>query len=89
MYLTLQKYFSMIGELLFVTMITMSNSIHNSVHKFRKEKSLTQEFLANKVGVSRQTIIALEKGNYTPSLMLAFKISKFFKKNIEEIFQYK
>ncbi|MEK7188202.1 MAG: helix-turn-helix transcriptional regulator, partial [Patescibacteria group bacterium] len=47
---------------------------------------MTQEELAAKVGVSRQTIIAIEKGNYTPSVLLALRIAQFFKKPVEDIF---
>ena len=47
---------------------------------------MTQQELADKVSVSRQTIIAIEKGNYNPSVTLALKIAKVFKKNLEEIF---
>ncbi len=47
---------------------------------------MTQEELARHVGVTRQTIIAIEKGSYTPSLLLALKISKFFKKPVESMF---
>jgi len=47
---------------------------------------MTQEELAIKVGVSRQTIISLEKGKYNPSLQLAFKLARIFQKPIEEIF---
>ncbi len=50
--------------------------------------NLTQEELAKEVGVTRQTIIAIEKEKYDPSLVLAFKIAKFFKVQIEEIFIY-
>lgn len=63
--------------------------IENKVSRFRKEKNVTQEDLATKVGVSRQTVVAIEKGNYIPSLLLGFKIAKFFGKKIEEIFNYK
>ncbi len=49
---------------------------------------MTQEELADKVNVTRQTIIAIEKNKYIPSLALAYKISLFFKKKIEEVFQY-
>ena len=49
----------------------------------------TQEELAETVGVTRQTIIAIEKGNYTPSVLLSLKIAKFFKKSVEEVFQIK
>lgn len=47
---------------------------------------VTQEELAAQVNVSRQTIIALEKGNYTPSILLALKIAGFFKMPVEELF---
>jgi putative transcriptional regulator len=49
---------------------------------------MTQEELAQKVEVSRQTIIAIEKGNYSPSLELAFKIAKAFGVTIQEVFSY-
>ncbi len=61
-------------------------NIHNKVKEYRVSKGVTQEELAETVSVSRQTIIAIEKGNYTPSLMLAMQIAKFFKTSIEEIF---
>ena len=52
----------------------------NRVFELRKEMETTQEDLAKTVGVSRQTIIAVEKGNYIPSLLLGMKIARFFKK---------
>lgn len=55
---------------------------------YRAMHDLTQEELAKEIGVTRQTIIAIEKGRYNPSLELAFKISRFFKVNIEDIFLY-
>jgi len=60
----------------------------NKIKIYRAEKNLTQEELALKVGVTRQTIIAIEKEKYVPSLELAFKIARFFDKKIEEVFQY-
>ena len=51
-------------------------------------RDLTQEGLAKEVGVTRQTVIAIEKGKYNPSLELAFKIAGFFDTTIEEIFIY-
>ncbi|MEK7643379.1 MAG: helix-turn-helix transcriptional regulator [Patescibacteria group bacterium] len=66
----------------------MKESILNSVSVLRARVNLTQEELADKVGVTRQTIIAIEKGNYVPSLLLAFKIARLFKKPIEHIFTY-
>jgi len=49
---------------------------------------LTQEALANELGVTRQTILAIEKGKYDPSLDLAFKIARYFQVSIDEIFIY-
>lgn len=60
----------------------------NNIEKLRKEKNITQEELANILEVSRQTINAIENEKYSPSLELAFKISKFFNKKIENIFIY-
>ena len=65
---------------------SMSERITNRVVALRGKKSATQEGLASAVGVSRQTIIALEKGNYVPSLLLALKISHVFKMPVEKIF---
>lgn len=53
----------------------------------RKLQNITQEDLAQAVGVTRQTIIAIEGGNYTPSVFLSLKIARFFKKKVEDIFQ--
>ncbi len=64
-------------------------SISNHIKKLRTEKNVTQEELAAAVSVSRQTIIAIEKGNYTPSLLLAMQLAKFFKVSVEELFKIK
>jgi len=64
----------------------MSEQVNNSLSDFRVKKDLTQEELAKVLGVTRQTIIAIEKGNYTPSVLLALKIANFFKKPVESIF---
>lgn len=55
--------------------------------RFMKDET-TQQELADLVGVSRQTIVAIEKGNYSPTLELAFRISKFFEKPLNEVFTY-
>jgi len=60
----------------------------NRVKVLRAEHNITQADLANSVQVSRQTINAIEKEKFDPSLDLAFKLSKFFSKSIEEIFEY-
>jgi putative transcriptional regulator len=64
----------------------MAAYITNSVQKARMERGVTQEELADKVSVSRQTIIAIERGNYTPSVLLAVKIARFFKMPVEDLF---
>lgn len=64
----------------------MKEVIKNIVSQLRQDKDITQEELGKKVGVTRQTIIAIEKGNYTPSVALAIKIAKYFNKSVEEIF---
>ena len=61
----------------------------NQLKVFRAMHDLTQEVLADKLQVTRQTILAIEKGKYDPSLQLAFKISEHFDVKIEDIFQYK
>jgi putative transcriptional regulator len=65
----------------------MGEYISNTVNTLRTEKNITQEQLALKVGVSRQTIIAIEKGSYTPSVFLALKIAKFFSMPVEKVFK--
>ena len=59
----------------------------NTVKIQRAIKDLTQESLANEIGVSRQTINSIEKNRYIPSTILALKISKVFDKNVNEIFE--
>lgn len=60
----------------------------NRIKVLRAERNMTQEELAIEVQVSRQTINAIEKGKFDPSLPLAFKISRLFELAIENIFQY-
>ena len=64
-------------------------ALYNDIRKLREQKNITQEQLAEAVGVSRQTIIAIEKGNYTPSLILGMGLAKFFKLSVEELFHVK
>ena len=56
------------------------------IREFRLQKNLTQEELAEKVGVRRETIVFLEQGKYNPSLSLALKISKALKEPIDKLF---
>lgn len=60
----------------------------NNLEAIRKSRGITQEELAEILEVSRQTIGSLENGRYNPSIILAFKIAKFFNMHIEEIFIY-
>ena len=60
--------------------------ITNRLHILRAEMRMTQDELAHHIGITRATVIAIEKGNYNPSLGLAFKLSRFFGRGIEEIF---
>ncbi len=63
--------------------------ITNSIRRLRFDHDeMTQEALAQRVGVTRQTIIALEAGKYTPSLSLAFRIARAFNKRVEDVFRY-
>ena len=60
--------------------------MNNLIREMRKDKKITQDDLAAAVGVTRQTVISLENGKYNASLQLAYKISKYFGKSIEEVF---
>lgn len=60
----------------------------NNLEEIRKEKGITQEDLAKVLEVSRQTIGSLENGRYNPSIILAFKIARYFEMTIEDIFIY-
>jgi len=62
--------------------------MRNKIKVFRAMHDLTQEDLAAATGVTRQTILAIEKGKYVPSLDLAFRIARRFDVNIEEVFTY-
>ena len=64
----------------------MKEVITNQVYELRIKFDVTQEKLAEVVGVTRQTVIAIEKGHYAPSVLLALKIAKFFKKPVEGVF---
>ena len=58
----------------------------NRIETIRKERGILQDEMAKAMGVSRQTISSLEKGRYNPSIMLAYKIAKYFGMTIEDVF---
>ena len=62
--------------------------LKNRLEEIRKQRGIKQEDLANALEVSRQTIGSLENGRYNPSIILAFKIARYFEMSIEEIFIY-
>ncbi len=64
----------------------MSETVKNFVQDCRNKDKVTQEELGQAVGVTRQTIIAIEKGNYTPSVLLALKIAKYFNTTVNKLF---
>jgi len=63
-------------------------NLNNRLEEIRKQRGITQEDLADALEVSRQTIGSLENGRYNPSILLAFKIAKYFDMHIEDIFIY-
>ncbi|MCX5634898.1 MAG: helix-turn-helix transcriptional regulator [Planctomycetota bacterium] len=66
-----------------------NNQLKNQIRRLRFDNGeMTQQQLADLVGVTRQTILAIEAGNYSPSLTLAFKIANAFKVPLETVFQY-
>jgi putative transcriptional regulator len=66
-----------------------ANELKNQIRRFRFDRGeMTQQDLADRAGVTRQTIIALEAGKYAPSLLLAFRIAKAFGVKVEDVFQY-
>ena len=70
-------------------MYKLSKSLSNNIRRLRFEADeMSQQTLADKVGVTRQTIFAIEKDKYSPSLEVAFKISNVFKTPLEDVFTY-
>jgi putative transcriptional regulator len=61
-------------------------NVHNTVAEYRMKRGVTQEDFARAVGVTRQTVSAMEKGNYAPSVLLALQIAKYFKCTVEDLF---
>lgn len=65
-----------------------NHTVVNTVRAVRTELKMTQDELAVRVQATRQTIIAIEKGNYVPSVLLALRIAAILNKQVEEIFRY-
>jgi putative transcriptional regulator len=65
----------------------MAETIQNNLARLRQSAGITQQALAEGVGVTRQTVIAIERGNYVPSVLLALKVAKFFRQPVEYIFK--
>jgi putative transcriptional regulator len=65
-----------------------NTQMKNRLEELRKKSGITQEILADKLEVSRQTIGSLESGRYNPSIQLAFKLARFFHITIEQLFIY-
>ena len=71
-----------------MSVVTRSIAMETRIRELREKNGLTQEILADKVGVTRQTILFLEKGKYNPSLRLAYKIARVFGVMIEDVFSF-
>jgi len=71
-----------------MSVATRSIAMETRMRELREKNGLTQEILADKVGVTRQTILFLEKGKYNPSLRLAYKIARVFGVMIEDVFSF-
>ena len=72
-----------------MTRISSTIKIENTIQGCRNSKGLTQQELADEIGITRATIVALERGSYNPSLELAFRLAKFFNKKIDDLFWVK
>ncbi len=81
----------------FTSQTSVAGLIVNRIRELREQRMAqaanpevwTQKGLANRLGVTRQTVVSMEKGTYNPSLMLAFKLARTFEMRIEEIFSYR
>lgn len=67
----------------------MNEQLENQIHKLRAEKQVSQQQLADAIGVSRKTISTVETGRFTPSVVIALKLAAFFEVPVESIFKLK
>ncbi len=65
----------------------MDNQLDNNIAKFRSKQKLSQQDLADAIGVSRKTISTVETGRFTPSVIIALKLAQFFGSSVEDLFQ--
>ena len=65
----------------------MNNQLDNHIAKLRSQKKVSQQQLADKIGVSRKTISTVETGRFTPSVVIALKLANYFEVPVEDIFQ--
>ena len=72
--------------MMYVTLY-INRMLSNTLKQLRSERALTQQQLAEAIGVIRQTIIAIEQNKYQPSVVLALKLAEFFNVSVESIFQ--
>jgi len=82
------QWYTGFGKLAFLYFRKEYITVKNRLEELRKQMGVKQEELAEALEVSRQTIGSLENGRYNPSIILAFKIAKYFQMKIEEIFIY-
>jgi len=77
------------NSIIIVEVYKLSKSLSNNIRRLRFEAGeMSQQMLADKIGVTRQTVFAIEKDKYSPSLEVAFKISNVFEIPLEEVFTY-
>lgn len=87
LYFYKKQVYNLIQEVM-VMKKDFGDSISNKVYEYRVLARMSQQELAEKVGVSKQTIFVMEKGNYVPTLLLAFRIAEFFNVDVNDIFTY-
>jgi putative transcriptional regulator len=80
--------FDFIRAIICKASFTYGGGMENRLEQLRNQKGWTQQELADRVGVSRQTIISLERGRYNPSILLAFRLARQFDVAIEHLFLY-